>query len=50
MSSKLVLATQSPYKRELLSRLIGDFVTDPSGIDESPLAGESPLEQAARLA
>ena len=50
MSSKLVLATQSPYKRQLLSRLAGDFVTDPSGIDESPLAGESPRGQAARLA
>ena len=50
MSSKLVLATQSPYKRQLLSRLVGDFVTDPSGIDESPLAGENPPDQAARLA
>jgi len=48
--TKLVLATQSPYKRQLLSRLVGDFVTDPSGIDESPLAGEIPLVQAARLA
>ncbi len=50
MASKIVLATQSPYKRQLLSRLVGDFVTDPSGIDESPLAGEIPLDQAARLA
>ena len=46
----LVLASQSPYKRKLLSRLVGDFVTDPSGVDESPLAGESPPDQAARLA
>lgn len=50
MASRIVLATQSPYKRQLLSRLVGDFVTDPSGIDESPLAGERPREQAARLA
>ncbi|MCY3606669.1 MAG: Maf family protein [Gammaproteobacteria bacterium] len=50
LGTKLVLATQSPYKRQLLSRLVGDFVTDPSGIDESPLAGEIPLDQAARLA
>ena len=50
MASRIVLATQSPYKRQLLSRLVSDFVTDPSGIDESPLAGETPGEQAARLA
>ena len=50
MTSRIVLATQSPYKRQLLSRLVGDFVTDPSGIDESPLAGESPRGQAVRLA
>ena len=50
MSIKLVLASQSPYKRRLLSRLVSDFLTHPSGIDESPLAGESPRDQAARLA
>ncbi len=50
MASRIVLATQSPYKRQLLSRLVSDFVTDPSGIDESPLAGETPRDQAARLA
>lgn len=50
MSAKLVLATQSPYKRKLLARLSGSFVTDPSGIDESARAGETPRGQAARLA
>ncbi len=50
MFAKLVLATQSPYKRKLLARLVGDFTTDPSGIDESALEGESPRSQAARLA
>ena len=50
MSAKLVLATQSPYKRKLLARLASGFVTDPSGIDESALPGETPRGQAARLA
>ena len=50
MASKFVLASQSPYKRQLLSRLVRDFATDPSGVDESPLAGEKPREQAVRLA
>lgn len=50
MSPKIVLATQSPYKRQLLTRLVRDFVTDPSGIDEGMLEGERPRRQAARLA
>ena len=50
MAQKIVLATQSPYKRQLLARLAGDFATDPSGIDESALPGERPRDQAARLA
>lgn len=50
MPVKLVLATQSPYKRQLLARLAHGFVTDPSGIDESALQGEAPREQARRLA
>ncbi len=50
MSSKIVLATQSPYKRQLLARLVSDFAAEPPGIDESALAGEQPRAQAARLA
>ncbi len=50
MSIKLVLATQSPYKRQLLARLARGFAADPSGIDESALKGEAPREQAQRLA
>jgi len=50
MPAKLVLATQSPYKRQLLERLVRSFVADPSGIDESALRDEAPREQAARLA
>ena len=50
LSHKIVLASQSPYKRQLLSRLVRDFATDPSGVDESALAGENPRDQAVRLA
>lgn len=50
MAARIVLATQSPYKRQLLARIAGSFVSDPSGIDESALPGEHPRDQAARLA
>ena len=50
MSSKIVLATQSPYKRQLFARLAGDFAVEASGIDESALEGEQPRAQAVRLA
>ena len=50
MSATLVLASQSPYKRELLGRLLGDFLTDPASIDESALKDERPRDQALRLA
>ena len=50
MTPTIVLATQSPYKRQLLARLVADFSTDPSGIDESARPGELPRDQAVRLA
>ncbi|MBT8422281.1 MAG: septum formation protein Maf [Gammaproteobacteria bacterium] len=46
----LILASQSAYRRELLSRLCEDFQACPAGIDETPLSGENPAELAARLA
>ena len=45
MSLRLILASQSPYKRQLLSRLAGD--THPSGIDESALPGSARAGGAA---
>jgi 7-methyl-GTP pyrophosphatase len=49
MSQKLVLASTSPYRRELLARLGLPFeVADPQ-TDESPLAQETPAEMALRL-
>lgn len=50
MSAKLVLATQSPYKRQLLARLVRSFLSDPPGIDESAIGVEAPRDQAVRLA
>ncbi len=50
LSHKIVLASQSPYKRQLLTRIVSDFTTSPSGIDESALPGERPRDQAVRLA
>lgn len=47
---KLVLASSSPYRRELLQRLTKDFVWESPDIDETRLAGESPQQMVERLA
>lgn len=49
-SRKLVLASTSRYRRELLSRLGLAFECAAPEIDEEPFAAESPAETAARLA
>ncbi len=48
---KLVLASTSPRRRDLLARIgiIPDRIVSPD-IDESPLAGERPRDYATRLA
>ena len=46
----LVLASTSPYRRELLARLGIAFVVFSPGVDETPLHGEPPADTAARLA
>lgn len=46
----LILASTSPYRRELLARLGLPFETTAPGIDEAHLAGESPLVLVQRLA
>lgn len=46
----LVLASSSPYRRELLSRLRLPFVTCSPDLDESPLPGEAPEATSVRLA
>jgi septum formation protein len=47
---KLVLASTSPYRRELLSRLRLPFEVAAPAVDESQLPGEAPEHMAARLA
>jgi septum formation protein len=47
---RLILASTSRYRRELLSRLRIPFESCPPQVDESALAGESPAGLAVRLA
>ena len=49
MSQKLVLASTSPYRRELLARLGLPFEVANPQTDESPLDQETPAEMALRL-
>lgn len=46
----LILASTSPYRRELLQRLRLPFSCSKPHVDESPLPGEAPRALAARLA
>jgi septum formation protein len=47
---KLILASTSPYRRELLARLRVPFATEAPGVEEQALPGETPLAMAQRLA
>lgn len=47
---RLVLASASPRRRELLAGLGLDFELRPSTVDETPLAGERPDDYVLRLA
>jgi septum formation protein len=46
---RLVLASTSPYRRELLARLGVPFEVAAPDVDETPLPGEAPDETAQRL-
>ena len=46
----LILASASPRRKELLSRLGIPFEVHVADIDETPLTGESPLQMTERLA
>lgn len=50
MLLKLILASSSPYRRELLERLGLPFEVDAPNIDESPIPGEDPETYVQRLA
>ncbi|KAF1064593.1 septum formation protein Maf [Burkholderia gladioli] len=47
---RLILASSSRYRRELLERLRLAFEVVTPDLDETPLAGESPADTALRLA
>jgi septum formation protein len=47
---KLILASTSRYRRELLERLKLPFEVRSPGVDETPLPGEMPAAMAQRLA
>jgi len=47
---KLILASSSPYRRELLERLQLPFSVVSPDVDETPLTGETPEQTALRLA
>ena len=47
---RLVLASASPRRSELLRNAAIPFEVDPAHIPEEPLAGEKPLDYARRLA
>ncbi len=50
MNQPLILASSSPYRKELLQRLLLDFEVFSPDIDESQLADERPEQTALRLA
>lgn len=50
MDPRIVLASSSPYRRELLQRLRLPFIVDAPAVDEAPLAAEAPGATALRLA
>ena len=47
---KLILGSTSPYRRELLERLLLPFEVAAPDVDESPQSGETPKQLACRLA
>jgi septum formation protein len=47
---RLVLASTSPYRKELLARLGLEFAVAAPNLDESPLAGETAAQTSERLA
>lgn len=49
-SASLVLASASPRRRELLSRVGFSLRVEPADIDETALAGETAVDHVARLA
>jgi len=47
---QIILASASPRRRELLKRVVDDFLVVPSGVDEEPLRERNPAGYAVRAA
>ncbi len=50
MTAPLILASASPFRRELLARLRLPFTVEPADIDENAQPDEAPADLVARLA
>ena len=48
--SQIILASTSPRRQQMLSWLTTDFTCVPANIDETPRAGENPVEYTKRMA
>lgn len=48
--TRIILASSSSYRKELLSRILDDFEALSPDIDETPFPDEEPIELVARLA
>ena len=49
MTSKIILASRSPRRKDILEKLNFSFVIDPPDIDESPFKNESPIVYVQRI-
>ena len=49
ITSKIILASRSPRRKDILEKLNFSFVIDPPDIDESPLKNESPINYVQRI-
>ncbi len=49
MTSKIILASRSPRRKNILEKLNLSFVIDPPDIDESPIKNESPINYVQRI-
>lgn len=50
MSQQLVLASTSPFRKQLLEKLHLQFVTEQPNVDETPIVGETAIQLVERLA
>ena len=49
MTSKIILASRSPRRKDILEKLNFSFVIDPPDLDESPFKNESPIVYVQRI-